>query len=69
MTAPRNPRKEKEMTTHLYPAEYRRNELMRMAKIILVEMHIANGGLMGANVYKKWTKEELVNEIMHHEGW
>jgi hypothetical protein len=45
---------------------YDRAKLSKMTKSQLALMHVANGGLMGYATYMKWTKEELINEILYH---
>jgi len=46
----------------------RDRELRKLPKHQLVSIHVANGGLMGAATYSKWTKDELINIILEDEG-
>ena len=49
-------------------ARARAAELRKTPKATLVGMHINRGGLMGREVYRRWTKDELVNVILECEG-
>ena len=46
----------------------RYKQLAKLPKWQLVNMHVANGGLMGRGTYAKWTKEELINVVLEDEG-
>lgn len=43
-------------------------QLDKMTKRQLAEMHVANGGLMGLATYLKWSKDELVNTVLQDEA-
>lgn len=49
--------------------DQRTRELSRVPKNVLASMHKQNGGLMPLATYRKWTKAELVNEILEDEGY
>lgn len=42
-------------------------ELNKMTKRTLAEMHVRNGGIMGLATYLKWTKDELVSTVLQDE--
>ena len=48
---------------------YTWQQLSKMSKDQLAQMHAANGGLMGVQTYRKWTKDELVNIILEDQRW
>jgi len=44
-------------------------QITRMTKAQLAQMHAANGGLMGVKVYMQWTKDELINAVIEDQRW
>lgn len=46
----------------------RYQELNKLSKHQLAQMHVTRGGLMGLSTYLKWTKDEIIAEIMYHES-
>lgn len=48
--------------------DQRASELARFPKWKLAEMHKAYGGLMPLAIYRKWTKDELVNAVLQDES-
>jgi hypothetical protein len=44
-------------------------QLSKMSKDQLAQMHAANGGLMGVQTYRKWTKDELVKAVLEDQQW
>lgn len=57
-----NSRKGKKMT-------HTPQQLEKMTKRELAEMHVRNGGLMGLSTYLKWTKDELVSTVLTDESY
>jgi hypothetical protein len=47
--------------------EWRERELRKLSKQELAQMHINNGGLLRLSEYMKWTKDELVAEVLFDE--
>lgn len=42
-------------------------ELSKLSKAELARIHAANGGLMGADTYRTWTKAELLEAVIEDE--
>jgi nucleoid-associated protein YejK len=43
-------------------------ELRKLPKGTLAEMHKANGGLMLLSEYRRWSKDELVSAVLEDES-
>jgi hypothetical protein len=48
---------------------YTLQQLSKMSKDQLAQMHAANGGLMGVQTYRKWTKDELIKAVLEDQQW
>jgi hypothetical protein len=44
-------------------------QITRMTKAQLAQMHAANGGLMSVKVYMQWTKDELINAVIEDQQY